>query len=69
MRRFTRLTNVPLGGEPSRRGVAPPHLLQLRAAHKTLANVYSRTRAMADKVTDHVCKIEETGLLGEEPTR
>jgi IS1 family transposase len=67
MRRFTRLTNG--FSKKAENLIASVNLHQMHynfaRAHKTLANPYPRTPAMAAGVTDHLWAVEEiVGLLG-----
>jgi IS1 family transposase len=67
MRRFTRLTNAFSRKVENLAAAVSLHFMFYNFArpHKTLANPYPRTPAMAAGVADHVWKIEEiVGLLG-----
>jgi len=66
MRRFTRLTNAFSRKVENLAAAVSLHFMYYNFArpHKTLANPYPRTPAMAAGITDHVWKIEEiVGLL------
>jgi IS1 family transposase len=67
MRRFTRLTNGFSKKAANLEAAVSLHYMHYNFArpHKSLANPYPRTPAMAAGVTDHVWTIEEVvGLLG-----
>ncbi|MGC1908929.1 MAG: IS1 family transposase, partial [Candidatus Dormiibacterota bacterium] len=67
MRRFTRLTNGFSKKAENLAAAVSLHFMHYNfaRAHKTLANPYPRTPAMAAGVTDHVWSVEEiVGLLG-----
>lgn len=67
MRRFTRLTNAFSRKVENLAAAVSLHFMYYNFArpHKSLANPYPRTPAMAAGVTDHIWKIEEiVALLG-----
>jgi IS1 family transposase len=67
MHRFTRLTNAFSQKVENLAAAVSLHFMYYHFArpHKTLANPYPRTPAMAAGVADHVWKVEEiVGLLG-----
>ncbi|MGA7087706.1 MAG: IS1 family transposase, partial [Candidatus Dormiibacterota bacterium] len=67
MRRFTRLTNGFSKKAENLAAAVSLHFMHYNFArtHKSLANPYPRTPAMAAGVTDHVWSIEEVvSLLG-----
>ena len=66
MRRFTRLTNAFSRKVENLAAAVSLHFMYYNFAqpHKTLANPYPRTPAMAAGIADHIWKIEEiVGLL------
>jgi hypothetical protein len=65
MRRFTRLTNASSRKVENLTAAVSLHFMFYNFArpHKTLANPYPRTPAMAAEVADHVWKIEEIVAL------
>ena len=67
MRRFTRLTNAFSKKAANLEAAVSLHYMYYNFArgHKTLANPYPRTPAMAAGVADHIWSVEEiVGLLG-----
>jgi hypothetical protein len=67
MRRFTRLTNGFSKKAANLEAAVAVHYMYCNFArpHKSLANPYPRTPAMAAGVTDHLWSVEEiVGLLG-----
>ncbi len=70
MRRFTRLTNAFSKKVENHAAAVAIHFMHYNFArpHKTLANPYPRTPAMAAGVSDHVWTIEEIVRLAAKPS-
>ena len=62
-RRLTTLTNAFSKKVRNSAAVAAPHALHLRRSHRSLANPYPRTPAMAAGVADHIWSCEEIADL------